>query len=123
MGNKKNTGGMVNMKKMTAAEHMEKTLPMAIYPGAGQGGVIEVMYLGLGLADEAGEVVGKIKKIFRDNTLDKEAIAKELGDVYWYLAGICNFLGYSPEEVMYMNWEKLASRQERGVLGGSGDNR
>ena len=70
----------------------------------------------------------KVKKVIRDNnsefTSEKKAeIAKEIGDVLWYCATLANDLGYSLEEVGIMNIEKLKSRKERGVIGGSGDNR
>ena len=77
----------------------------------------------LGLAGESGEVMEKLKKLIRDKqgklTADDRAeIIKELGDV---LAG--HLLGSSLEEVARRNNEKLASRQQRGRLHGSGDNR
>lgn len=108
---------------MKATEHMLNTAKFAIYPDANTKTEEELMYLGLGLVDEAGEVAGKIKKLWRDGVLVKEDVAKELGDVYWYLHRICAYLDYLPEDIMQMNYEKLKDRQERNVLGGSGDNR
>ena len=82
----------------------------------------------LGLSGESGEVADKVKKIIRDKNgevskEDKEAIAKELGDVMWYIAGIARYLDISLEEIAEQNLEKLASRMKRGVLAGDGDNR
>lgn len=77
----------------------------------------------LGLVGEAGEVAEKVKKYFRDNTLDEEAIQKELGDVIFYWYALHGALGLDPEETIKMNMEKLSSRKERGVLQGSGDDR
>jgi NTP pyrophosphatase (non-canonical NTP hydrolase) len=82
----------------------------------------------LGLTGEAGEVAEKMKKIIRDKDSvvtveDKQEMAKELGDVLWYIAVFANDLGVSLDDIAATNLEKLASRQERGVLGGSGDNR
>jgi len=82
----------------------------------------------LGLTNEAGEVAGKIKKIYRDENgiLYKHReleIAKELGDVLWYLAMVANDIEYTLEEIAEMNIEKLTSRKERNKIGGSGDNR
>ena len=73
-------------------------------------------------------VAGKIKKIFRDQKgqiteEDRQSLKSELGDVLWYLTQICTELGLTLEEVADTNIEKLSSRQERGKLGGSGDNR
>jgi len=53
----------------------------------------------------------------------KEEIAKELGDVLWYLAQMASELGASLEDVARGNIEKLRSRKERGMISGSGDNR
>jgi len=77
----------------------------------------------LGLVGEAGEVAEKVKKYFRDTTLDKEAIQKELGDVIFYWYALHGALGLDPQETIKMNVDKLSSRKERGVVQGSGDNR
>mgnify|MGYP006078020701 FL=1 len=78
----------------------------------------------LGLVGEAGEIAEKLKKSFRDGAvLDKQGMLKELGDVLFYVAALSNFYGSSLRVVAEMNREKLDSRQERGVLQGSGDNR
>lgn len=87
-----------------------------------------IIYPTLGLANEAGEVAGKIKKIFRDRggvitSADREALKQELGDVLWYLAQICTELDLTLEEVAEANLVKLFSRMERGAIGGDGDNR
>jgi NTP pyrophosphatase (non-canonical NTP hydrolase) len=81
--------------------------------------------LTLGLVGEAGEVAEKIKKKYRKTPLipKSEDIAKELGDVLWYVARLAAFHGYSMTQVMAMNVDKLESRAKRGVLQGNGDNR
>lgn len=90
----------------------------------------KVIYPALGLAGEAGEVMEKIKKQLRDRggigmltEHDVDALKKELGDVLWYVAVLSNDLGLDLESVAVANLEKLASRKQRGKLGGSGDNR
>lgn len=82
----------------------------------------------LGINGEAGEIAEKTKKIIRDkkgvmNDHDREDLGKEIGDVLWYLAVFANHLGLSLEDIATTNLEKLASRQKRGKLTGSGDNR
>ncbi len=88
----------------------------------------QMMGMVLGLSDESGEVLGKFKKLLRDKRgvltdEDKLEIVKELGDILWYVNAVAELLDSSLEEVAQKNTEKLASRQQRGVLGGSGDNR
>lgn len=88
----------------------------------------QMMGVVLGLSDESGEVLGKFKKILRDKAGvlsddDKVEILKELGDVLWYVSVASQLLGSDLETVANKNLEKLASRKDRGVLGGSGDNR
>lgn len=82
----------------------------------------------LGLVGEAGEAADKIKKVLRDkggraSQEDREAIAKELGDVLWYVASVARYLGFPLSEVARGNIEKLESRKKRGKISGEGDNR
>jgi NTP pyrophosphatase (non-canonical NTP hydrolase) len=85
-------------------------------------------YLTLGLVGEAGEVAEHVKKVIRDDAgaisaARRVAVAKELGDVLWYLARLASELGLDLDELAQANLEKLLSRQRRGVLAGSGDDR
>lgn len=110
---------------MKFREYQEKATKTALYPRVADYGWV---YPALGLANEAGEVNGKLKKVIRDNNgiLDDERrneISKELGDVLWYIAQLATELEIDLDEVAEANIAKLASRQERGVLKGSGDNR
>lgn len=88
----------------------------------------EFMHLVLGLVGEAGEIAEKVKKLVRDKhsdvaQLDRDDMAAELGDVLWYSAVLANFLDLSLNDVAQRNVDKLADRQRRNALGGSGDNR
>lgn len=69
----------------------------------------------LGIAGEGGEVADIIKKhIFQGHELDREHVAKELGDVLWYIALGAHSIGYSLEQIMEMNVEKLRNRYPDG---------
>lgn len=98
----------------------------AVYPG--QGTIQGLQYTLLGLAGEVGEVCNRSKKVLRDeggriNASYCVQMKKELGDVLWYLSQTATEIGISLEELAQHNIEKLADRQKRGVLGGSGDDR
>jgi NTP pyrophosphatase (non-canonical NTP hydrolase) len=108
---------------ITCDEYQDWTIEPSIYPGAGTGSDIELTYLALGLASEAGEVAGNIKKLVRDGKYDPGNLAKELGDVAFYLARLADSVGYSLSDILLINYNKLNSRLVRGVIGGSGDNR
>jgi NTP pyrophosphatase (non-canonical NTP hydrolase) len=85
-------------------------------------------YPALGLAGEAGEVAEHAKKAIRDDAGEvsderRAAMGKELGDVLWYVAQLASELGLDLDEIARVNLDKLLSRQRRGVLSGSGDER
>ncbi len=64
-------------------------------------------YLGLGLAAEAGEVADHIKKLLRDEKLDRDALADELGDVAYYWACLCVASGRKPSDVLEASKAKI----------------
>lgn len=103
--------------------YQNKAMETAVY-GAGN----SIIYPALGLANESGEVLGKIKKVLRDKNGNfdfdsKKAIADELGDVLWYIAALSKDLDISMEEIARVNIKKLEDRRQRNVIHGSGDNR
>ena len=109
---------------MNFDDYQLKARQTAKYPVIGHG----VIYPTLGLTNEAGEVAGKIKKIFRDKQgvigeTDRAALQAELGDVLWYLAQVSTELGLSLDEIAGHNIAKLLDRQLRGRIQGDGDNR
>jgi NTP pyrophosphatase (non-canonical NTP hydrolase) len=112
---------------MTLDEYQVQARSTAIYPEEAR-----VLYPTLKLAGEAGEVAEKLGKLMRDEGLlpggelddmQRDALAKEIGDVLWYVANLAADLDLSLEAIGRTNLEKLASRRDRGVLGGSGDER
>jgi NTP pyrophosphatase (non-canonical NTP hydrolase) len=105
-------------------DYQTKSRKTAGYPAIGHG----VIYPTLGLVNEAGEVAGKIKKVFRDKDgqigeVTREALKAELGDVLWYLAQVATELDLSLDEIAEYNIAKLMDRLERGKIRGEGDNR
>ena len=98
-----------------------------------------ISYLSFGLVAEVGEVADKIAKAVRrgeisinnDEIIIKRGsgeeltqnIAHELGDVLWFVTMLTQRIGYSLEDVMKLNLDKLADRQSRGVIIGDGDKR
>jgi len=104
--------------------YQDKSEETAVYPMKGD----NLYYPALGLAGEAGEVCEKIKKIMRDkggvlSEEDSLELSKELGDVLWYLSALACEINVSLSSVAEENLDKLSSRQQRGKLQGSGDNR
>lgn len=119
---------------MTASEYQKKAHTFACYGNGGS------MYPLFGLAEEAGEVCGKVAKFMRKHDLDPHSAAqfvsmiepcekfdkdlrKELGDVLWMVAEVATTFEINLDEVMEENIQKLKDRRERGVIIGEGDNR
>ena len=109
---------------MKFSEYQEKSRVTALYPDKDN----NFIYPTLGLVGESGEIAEKIKKVLRDDNgqLSEEKkveVAKELGDVLWYIAQLATELKLDLDEIAQGNIDKLYSRLDRGVIGGSGDNR
>lgn len=109
---------------MNFNDYQTRSRHTAKYPSIGR----PVIYPTLGLVNEAGEVAGKIKKVFRDkdgkiNEETREALKAELGDVLWYLAQVATELDLSLDDIAEANIAKLMDRLERGKIKGEGDNR
>lgn len=111
-------------------EYQKQAGATADYPKMGE----NLIYPAVGLGEEAGEVLGKVKKLWRNRLItsaldqnftqaDGDAIVKELGDVMWYAAAMATELGVSLEFVAQENLTKLADRKQRGVIKSEGDNR
>ena len=107
-------------------------------------------YMFLNLVGEVGELASKVAKAIRreemaigegmhpnhTNQLEHtgnlpfdeankfdEDLMLEAGDILWQLNGLATVMGWSMEDVAQSNLDKLASRQKRGVIAGSGDHR
>ena len=69
----------------------------------------------MGLCGESGEAIDLVKKwLAQGHELDKEKLAKELGDICWYLAETATAIGYDLEDIMAANIEKLKKRYPQG---------
>lgn len=80
----------------------------------------------MGVLEEAGEVAGVFKRLLRgDYSQDIAAakLAKELGDILWYVSQIANDNDWTLEDIAKENIEKLESRRLRNAILGEGDNR
>jgi NTP pyrophosphatase (non-canonical NTP hydrolase) len=123
MGKAADIGYLPTPNELTFTEYQEETQRTAIYPKD-----IAVLYCTVALAGETGEVCEKIKKVYRDMerhfTREKKLeIAKELGDVLWYVSQLAKELGIPLGVIAKANLTKLRERMENGKLAGSGDNR
>lgn len=112
---------------MDLNEYQNQASKTAIYPEETEMS-IGLIYTALKLAGEAGEYVEKVGKIIRDkggviSHEDASELAKELGDIQWYLSENARKIGYSLETIAELNLAKLESRQKRNKLQGEGDNR
>lgn len=69
----------------------------------------------MGLCGESGEAIDLVKKhLAQGHELDKACLAKELGDIAWYLAETATALDYDLSDILQMNLDKLKSRYPEG---------
>ena len=109
---------------MNFNDYQKKSKETACYPKT----LRVLAYTAMGLAGETGELLNKVKKVYRDDkgrlsAARKEEIATELGDVLWYLSQIATDCGLSLKDIARGNIKKLQDRKRRGTLHGSGDSR
>lgn len=98
--------------------------------GEGYSEQLNYLYPVLAIAEEAGEVAGKLAKYVRkslNNEVDsvqlRQDVGKELGDLLYQLSEAARQFDYTLQEIAEMNVFKLTDRAERGVIVGEGDNR
>ena len=78
----------------------------------------------MGLCGESGEAIDIVKKhLAQGHPLDREKLAKELGDIAWYLAETAFAIGYPLEEILQMNIDKLKARYPEGFSSENSINR
>ena len=129
---------------MELNEYASKAMQTAIYPGAGT--PMGLAYVALKMNGEAGEFAEHLGKAMRDESYGQPAIlhhngntspssfdiihpsrhallVKEIGDVLWYLAAACRELNVTLEQAAQINLDKLADRNTRNKISGSGDER
>jgi NTP pyrophosphatase (non-canonical NTP hydrolase) len=111
------------MENLTFKQYQELSSDTRIYPEK-----FKVIYPALGLSGEVGETLELVKKALRDedgNFSDERLtnLHKEIGDIIWYMAALCEDLGFDFGTVAAQNLEKLQSRKTRGMLSGSGNDR
>lgn len=110
---------------MTLNEYQTEALVTAVNSGDD---MRDLAHWVLGVTGEAGEIAEKVKKIIRDQNGEvddeaKAALAKEIGDVLWYLATLADHLGCKFDDIGVANIAKLRDRQARNKISGSGDDR
>jgi len=77
--------------------------------------MLNVIYAAMGMCGEAGEASELVKKYaYHGHTIDSEHLARELGDVLWYVSYMAHLFGYPLGKIMAMNQEKLAKRYPDG---------
>lgn len=75
----------------------------------------KLLNFSLGMCGESGEFADMIKKhVFHGHAMDVPKLKRELGDVLWYVATLSDTLGFTLEDVMQTNIEKLKERYPQG---------
>lgn len=105
---------------MKLDDYQNRAATTAIYPSE-KG----IEYTALGLASEAGEVASIVSKWIRGDKekINETDIAKELGDVLWFVGMMAHELDIKLSTIATINLDKLLNRQNKGTLQGDGDNR
>lgn len=117
-------GRLYKEMPLTFSEYQRRAHATAVFPHHIPDELAGVVYCALGLAGEAGEVAGKVKKLVRDGDSDdkRRKIVDELGDTLWYIPELLNELGeFTLEQAARDNLEKLFGRRERNTIHGDGD--
>lgn len=108
----------------TFEAYLAETHKVAQYAAVGTKGITEKAYLALGLAGESGEAVDCVKKLVRNcdkkalefESLQRDKLKDELGDVMWYWIRLCWVFALNPYEVLDENVAKLQKRKQMGQI-------
>lgn len=73
-----------------------------------------MLHAALGACSEAGEVAGLLQKVYQGHPLNDMHLAKEIGDLLWFVAELCTAIGYSMNDIANVNIEKLKARYPEG---------
>ena len=122
--------------KLTLSEYQERAMTNCMESSN------NIPYMLLMIGEETGELQGKFSKAIRKGNLTfvenimtgfyenkddfnewTDSVKKEIGDIMWGLAGICHVMKWDLGDIGQMNLDKLASRKQRNVIDGNGDNR
>lgn len=125
-----------NMKELTLNEYQERAMTTCM------DSCNNFSYMFIGFVGEMGEFASKVAKAIRkekamidgnylitekgNDSLTEQELAdlrSEVGDCAWFIAGLCKVMGWTLEDVCKENLAKLASRKQRGLIDGNGDNR
>lgn len=99
---------------MTFHEY-QKLAARTLTASDGRSPELHLAIMALGLAGEAGEVVEMVKKhVGHGHELDREKLAKELGDVLWYIAAVATITGLDGNDIAERNIAKLRARYPDG---------
>ena len=116
------------MKELTLNEYLQRAMTTCTPSSR------NFSYMFLNLVGEVGEFASKVAKAIRkeENCIEyndlaivenEEELQKEAGDILWQLSGLCSVMGWKLEHIGQQNLDKLASRKQRNVIVGDGDNR
>jgi len=93
---------------LNASERTEKKFTSGEFLNNDQ---MELLHGVMGLVTESGELMDVVKKnLIYNKDVDLVNVREELGDIMWYWALVCRLYGWSPEEVMRINIDKLKHR-------------
>lgn len=124
-----------NKKELTLNEYQKQAMTTCMPTSE------NFSYMFLNLVGEVGEFASKIAKHIRKGNAyisgnsdlyfnefpelseNEKELMKEAGDILWQLSGLCTVMNWNLDDVAQMNLDKLASRKDRNVIDGNGDNR